>query len=114
MIRTETCVLLTCDDCSEAAPFLEDMGTAHWPSLEAAVEDLVTGVDEELRWTITEGLQVCDRCTLKRRCKIDGHDWEGWWAYPRDPAQWMRVCRTCGESEQSASEPPVAEQEVPR
>jgi hypothetical protein len=92
--KVHQCVTVSCDDCGDDC---WDEGPLHWPTLEAALEYLGDGPDEEVGgsgWTITSDLQICDRCTRVRACAAMGHPM-GDWITVKDGLGAVRWCG-CG------------------
>lgn len=76
MIRTVTCVLVECDDCSTALGEEADgYGyTLHFDNHDAALRQLT-----DQGWTVTENGHIrCPRCSAKVLCGNLGHSWGPW------------------------------------
>lgn len=93
MIRSCTCVVITCDGCDD--PW-ED-GTPHFDSEAEAVE-YVRGIG----WLVTDATHLCEGCAAKADCAATGHQWGDWW----DPARTAagqpyrrRYCEHCNKSD---------------
>lgn len=100
-VKTVTCVTVTCDGCDEDAPVFEDMGIAHYESVEQARKQLVDDVDgePEYQWSVNGDEWLCATCTAAKVCEdAGGHDWGGWDVYG---ANAYRACRrgACQRSE---------------
>lgn len=107
-INHVTCVTVTCGGCKEEAPLYDDMGTAHFPSVDEARKQLVTDhADEpEYQWSIDGEDWFCASCTAARACEAaGGHDW-GDWDVPYAGLDEFRSCRR-GHCQQSERRRPV-------
>lgn len=99
-----TCVTVTCDDCKEAASIYEDMGVAHYPTVEDAHKELVEErADEpEYQWSTSGEIWLCPSCTATKACvDAGGHDWAAWETYGPNL---FRACRR-GHCQQSERRP---------
>jgi len=70
-VQIHTCVTICCDGCG-AASSPEGEGPLHYPTVEAAVVDLVDDRDPERSWSIDGDRHLCPDCI----CVRDGHRWE--------------------------------------
>lgn len=112
-INHVTCVTITCARCKADSPIYEDMGTAHYESVDQARQQLVTDYAEEpeFQWSIDGDDWFCSGCTAERACQAaGGHAWGEWGGYPG--GQWeFRACSrpACNASERRPAVLPVAD-----
>lgn len=85
--ESATCVIFTCDDCSEQPT---DDYTAHYTEGETPDD-----------WQVIDGKDVCDRCVVRRVCAAEGHDWGPWFRSFFYPSKECRLCNRCDGGEES-------------
>lgn len=88
-----SCVVIRCDRCNEPPHTYEDVGTAHYDTVEDARKWLVEeNRDEpEFLWANDGDEWLCPDCVAERACEeAGGHDWGEWTVYASNS---HRACR---------------------